>query len=68
MSSSGRSDLIDIAATLHHETHPDDPDAGAFLIDAGFGKVWVPKAAVEYDRAAGTFAMPERLAKEKGLI
>lgn len=60
---SGRSDIVDVHGTLVHET------AGAFLIDHGGDKpVWVPKAAVEHDPDDGTFAMPRRLAEEKGLV
>ena len=58
---SGRSDLVDIAAELAHQT--DD----AFLLFDGDKPVWVPKSLVE-DNNDGTFAMPEWLAKEKGLI
>lgn len=60
---SGASDIIDIAAELKVETEK------AFLIDGGDGKpVWVPKSQVEYNTEDKTFAMPEWLAKEKGLI
>ena len=56
------SDLVDIDATLRHET-----DA-AFLLDYGGEKpVWVPKSLVE-DNGDGTFAMPEWLAIEKEMI
>ncbi len=58
----GASDIIDVAATLAHETPK------AFLVDAGMKeKIWLPKSQVEKNDD-GTFAMPEWLAKEKGLI
>lgn len=59
---SGRSDLVDVEASLCAETNH------AYLIDDGSRRVWVPKKLVEYDEDEGTFAMPERLAYEKGLI
>lgn len=62
MSSAGRSDLIDIAAELCRET------GKAFLMFDGDREVWLPKSLVEYDPDGGTFAMPEWLAKDKGLI
>lgn len=61
---SGRSDLIDIAATVMHETK------NAFLLDHGAGPdnaSWFPKSLVE-DNGDGTFAVPEWLAKHKGAI
>lgn len=62
MSVSGRSDLIDIAATLVHQTDK------AVLLDAGMEEpAWLPKSQVE-DNGDGTWTMPERLAHEKGLI
>jgi hypothetical protein len=57
-----RSDLVDIAGELRRET-----DRGMLIFD-GTQEVWLPKALVEHDPADGTFAMPEWLAKEKGLI
>lgn len=57
----GRSDLVDIAAELRHETDH------AFLIFDGARTVWLPKSQVEQNDD-GTFAMPEWLAKEKELI
>jgi hypothetical protein len=65
---SGRSDIVDIAAELRRETSPGDPDSGAYLIFDGTREVWVPKALVEHDAEDGTFAMPEWLALERGLI
>lgn len=59
---SGRSDIIDLAGDLRHETE------AAYLIDFGEEEpVWVPKSRVE-DNGDGTFAMPEWLARDKGLI
>lgn len=60
---SGRSDLVDIEATIVHETEK------AYLLDAGgSANVWVPKSKVEHDPSDGTFAMSESFALEKGLI
>lgn len=59
---SARSDLVDIAADLRHETER------AFLIFDGTKEVWLPKSMVEHDPRDGTFAMPEWLAMDKGLI
>jgi len=60
--------LIDIAAKLERETEK------AFGVDAGMCNLrgepvltWLPKSQVE-DNKDGTFAMPEWMAKEKGLI
>ena len=62
MTTSGRSDLIDITAELRHETER------AYFLDAGTEKPeWVPKSQVE-DNGDGTFAMPSWLAKDKGFI
>lgn len=57
----GRSNLVDITAKLVHQTD------GAFLINDGKRKAWVPKSAVE-DNGDGTFTMPESLAIEKDLV
>lgn len=56
-----KSDLIDIACELKHET------AKAYLINDGMKDVWLPKSQVEHNDD-NTFTMPEWLAKEKGLI
>jgi hypothetical protein len=62
MSVTGRSDLVEVAALLVHETEK------AVLLDAGGPeKVWVPKSQCE-DNGDGTWSMPERVAREKGLI
>ena len=63
-----RSELVDITGELRHETKPGDPDAGAYLIYDGSKEVWLPKAAVEYDKDEGVFTMPRALAMAKGLI
>ena len=57
--------LVDIEAELRRETPGDN---GAFLLFDGTKEVWVPKSLVEHDQSASTFAMPEWLAKDKGLI
>jgi hypothetical protein len=60
---SGRSDIVDIACVIIHETER------AWLIDAGTGDhVWIPKSVGEWDETDHTMAMPERWAQEKGLI
>lgn len=58
---SGRSDLIDIAATQCGETDK------AYRLDDGTSQAWVPKSQVEKNDD-GTFTMPEWLATEKGFI
>ena len=57
-----KSDLVDIEAVLRHET-----DAAYLLDHGGKEPAWVPKSMVE-DNGDGTFAMPEWLALEKGMI
>ena len=57
-----RSDLVDIAAELRHETEK------AWLFYDGAREVWLPKSQCEYDPDDGTVALPEWLAMEKGLI
>ena len=59
--------LVDIAAELRHETHPEDPERGAFLIHDGIRLAWLPKTQAEKNDD-GTFTMPEWLAQEKELI
>lgn len=59
---SGESDIVDIAGDLRHET------GKAYLIFDGTKEVWLPKSLVERDAEHNTFAMPEWLAKDKGLI
>jgi hypothetical protein len=58
-----RSDLIDCAVQVHHET------AKAWLVsDDGVreGAIWIPKSQAEL--ADGVLTLPEWLAKDKGLI
>lgn len=59
--SSGRSDLIDVAAEIKGETEK------AWRLYDGSVTEWVPKSQVEKNDD-GTFAMPEWLAKDKGFI
>ena len=57
-----RSDLIDVACTIVGETDK------AYRIDhGGEGPCWVPKSQVEWDPHDKTMAMPEWLAKDKGM-
>jgi hypothetical protein len=60
--SSGRSNLVDVEAELRRETDL------AFLVFDGTKEVWLRKSQVEHDPSDNTFAMPEWLAKDKGLI
>ena len=65
-----KSDLIDIAVTLHHETErallvSDDGDCNM--------AVWIPKSSCEIEKHRNrkdvwTLTLPERLALEKGFI
>jgi hypothetical protein len=60
-----KSDLIDIACELKHET------AAAYLVDAGEREpVWLPKSQCELYRTerGDIVTMPFWLAREKGLI
>ncbi len=61
MSTTDRSDIIDVAAEKRMET-----EEGLLIFD-GDKRVWLPKSLVE-ENGDGTFAMPEWLAHEKGLI
>ncbi len=58
---SGRSNLVDIDATLVHETDR------AVLLDTGSVRAWVPKSAVE-NNGDGTWTLPEAMAVEKELV
>ena len=58
----GKSDLVDIDATVQHQT-----DAAYLLDHGGAAPAWVPKSQVE-DNGDGTFTMPEWLALEKGMV
>ena len=62
MSSNSRSDLVDIAGILKHETDR------AYLFHDGVQDIWLPKSQCEWDAATKTMAMPEWLAMDKGLI
>lgn len=55
-----RSDLVDIAVTLVHQTEL------AWLVDNGERQAWVPKSRGEF--SGGILTLPERLATEKRLI
>jgi hypothetical protein len=57
-----KSDLIDLALELRHET------ARAYLIHDGHKDTWLPKSMVEYDEQDKVFTMPEWLAQREGLI
>ena len=59
-----KSDLVDIAVELRHET------AKAYLVHTGEGEMWLPKSQVEYykERTTEIVTMPYWLAREKGLI
>ena len=61
MEVAGKSDLVEIAGELRHQT-----PRGLLIFD-GARQAWLPKALVE-DNGDGTFTMPEWLAKEKELI
>lgn len=58
---STRSDVVDIAARVRHETEK------AWLLDDGDRQEWIAKSQAE-DNGDGTFAMPEWLATEKGFV
>ncbi len=57
-----KSDLVDIACEIRLETDK------AFLIFDGAKEAWIPKSIGEWDCDAKTMAMPEWIAKDKGLI
>lgn len=58
----GNAALVDVTAELRHETEL------AFLVFDGVKEVWLPKSQVEHDPQDGTFALPDWLARDKGLI
>jgi hypothetical protein len=62
--------LVDIAAELRHETHPESSSKGAYLIWDGANQVWLAKSMTEMHKEGRTtiFTIPEWLATEKGLI
>ena len=59
-----KSDLVDIAGEL---VPPFETDKAYKFFD-GAKVVWLPKSQVEWDETDRTMAMPEWLAKDKGLI
>jgi hypothetical protein len=69
-----RSELIDIEVELHHETHPESDDEGAFKVSLDGNEkraVWVPKSVSQIERKARGLAiltLKESLALTKGLI
>lgn len=64
----GRSDLIDIAGELRMEREKVIAIYDGTDDENGREQwTWLPKSLVE-DNGDGTFAMPEWLAKDKGLI
>lgn len=68
-----RSDLIDLAVVIHHETKPGRANEGAILVSDDGDRtkaVWLPKSAVEIERRndATILTLPERLAIDKGLV
>ena len=69
-----KSDLVDLTMCLHHETTPDDAEAGALLVSDDGDKakaVWLPKSQVEVapaPRGTVVVTMPEWLALDKRLI
>ena len=71
MTVAGRSDLIDLAVRVHHETHG---PRSAWLVSTD-GKrqnaVWVPKSQAELEPADDGLAkltLPKWLAIDKGLV
>ena len=65
-----KSDLVDIAGVLHAET-----TMAILFSDTSHREdaVWLPKSQIEIEHDGGrrafvTVTLPERLAKEKGLI
>lgn len=71
MTVAGRSDLIDLAVRVHHET---PGKHGAFLVSTdGKAKnaVWVPKSQTELapgSKGMAVLTCPEWLAIDKGLV
>lgn len=57
----GRSDLVDVAIELRHETDR------AYLVFDGDKEVWLPKSLAELN-TDGTVTIPEWLAHREGLI
>lgn len=59
---SGKSDIVDIGGEIRGETEK------AYRFYDGAQIVWLPKSQCEWDPAERTMAMPEWLAKDKGLL
>jgi hypothetical protein len=57
-----KSDIIDVIGEIVAETD------NAYRFDDGGNIVWLPKRYVEWDPVDKSMAMPEWLAKDKGLI
>ncbi len=66
--------LTTIEGILVHETSKDSEDEGAFLINDGKTKAWVPKQSCQKTPHPNgkpdwyEFEMPEDLASEKGFV
>lgn len=58
----GESNLIDLAGEIRRETEL------AYCFFDGDREVWLPKSQVEWDEHEKTMAMPEWMARDKGLI
>lgn len=56
------SDVVDIACEIRRETER------AYCIFDGSKEAWVAKSLCEWDASDKTMAMPEWVAKDKGLI
>lgn len=57
--SNSRSDLIDLAMALHHETSPGQEDRGAVLVSSDgeeSAAKWIPKSQCQFERKGGTVA------------
>jgi hypothetical protein len=69
-----RHELVEVEAILVHETHKDNEDEGAFLVNDGKVKVWVPKITCQKTPHSNgkpnwyLFEMPQDVAEEKGLV
>lgn len=57
-----KSDLVDITGTIEGETDL------AFRFNDGSRTVWLAKSQCEWDPDEKTMAMPEWLARDRGLI
>jgi len=55
-------DYFEFSGEIKHQTEK------AYLIDVGYEEIWFPKYCTEPDLHQQTFLIPERVAKEKGLI